>query len=254
MNKNSSKTIVILGMHRSGTSMVAGILARLGINMGNEISGKGLANPMGYYEDQKFKKLNDEILMLSGGSWDNPPDEESIFQQQKLINKEIQNLLNNKKGIWGWKDPRTSLTIELYLPYLKKVFFLICHRSSPAVAKSLKKRNNMSIEEGIKLREIYERRIEIFFSKYPNLKRLDLNYEEILSNPKKSINNIIKFLKIQITNKQFINAINFVLPNERLHNISKRMLLKRRIKFYSKHPWLIPKKIIDKILEKFLKK
>ena len=45
MNNSQSKTVIVLGMHRSGTSMVAGILNKLDINMGKKMIGKSASNP-----------------------------------------------------------------------------------------------------------------------------------------------------------------------------------------------------------------
>ena len=57
-----SKTIVILGMHKSGTSMVAGVLEKLGANMGKELLGPHWSNPLGHFENVKFVNLNERIL------------------------------------------------------------------------------------------------------------------------------------------------------------------------------------------------
>jgi len=60
---------------------------------------------------------------------------------------------------WGWKDPRTTLTIEAYLPYLIKPHFYACFRDPKDVAKSLEIRNNFPISKGIELAKIYNKRL-----------------------------------------------------------------------------------------------
>ena len=57
MNKEI-KTVVVLGMHRSGTSMTSAILEKLGINMGDETLGPLETNPIGHFEDRMFLELN----------------------------------------------------------------------------------------------------------------------------------------------------------------------------------------------------
>jgi hypothetical protein len=79
--KNTSETIVILGMHRSGTSTIARILASIGINMGERIMGANESNPFGHYENLDFVELNDEILINAGGSWKKPPPKNYNFRK-----------------------------------------------------------------------------------------------------------------------------------------------------------------------------
>src|SRR5690348_8758134 len=53
----SARPFIVAGMHRSGTSMVAGILAKGGIAMGRELLSGDAANPAGYFEDIAFLEL-----------------------------------------------------------------------------------------------------------------------------------------------------------------------------------------------------
>lgn len=216
-----SKTVVVLGMHRSGTSMIAGVLSKLGVNMGKNLLGKGLTNPLGHFEDQDFINLNVEILEAAGGSWDSPPARETILKQKDKFQNKIIDLVNNKPEIWGWKEPRTSLTIELYLPYLINPYFIVSYRNSQTVAESLKKRNQIRIERGLELKEIYEKRIKVFFDRFPDLSRLPLYYEEVTTDPEKWVNIIIDFLKLDVSEEERQKAVSFILPNEEVHRLAK---------------------------------
>lgn len=163
------KTLVVLGMHRSATSLTAKALANE-IDMGAEyrpISDQ----PAGNWENLEFIYLNDRILQRAGGSWDAPPDRLSILNagQSRSIQESIQNLVgdfNSRKKHWGWKDPRTSLTIELYLPYLIQPHFVCNFRSPYEVALSLQKRNGFSLEKGYNLAREYDKRIINFLKLY----------------------------------------------------------------------------------------
>ena len=115
---SENQNIIILGMHRSGTSLVAGILFRFGIFMGKNFLGIHASNPFGHFEDQNVIDLNDQILAAAGGSWKDPPGSEAILNQADKFRKEIISLIAAMpSGTWGWKDPRLSITIELFLPY-----------------------------------------------------------------------------------------------------------------------------------------
>ncbi|SDC82728.1 MULTISPECIES: sulfotransferase [unclassified Candidatus Frackibacter] len=224
MNKLESKTVVVLGMHRNGTSMTSGILSKLGIDMGRELIGKKVSNPLGHFEDKDFLDLNIKILKeAGGGSWDSTPAREDILDQKDNFQKEIKSLLKKKNesssNIWGWKDPRTSLTIDLYLPYLKNPYFLVCYRNSKTVAESLQRRNQMELEEGKKLKKTYDQRIGDFFKEYSDSPRLDLHYEAVTTEPKKWVRRIINFLDIQVSKQEEKEAIEFIMPNEAVRNL-----------------------------------
>jgi len=254
MNESKTKTVVILGMHRSGTSMIGGVLARLGINMGESFRDTRIvSNPLGFYEDTDFLNLNKEILYEAGGSWENPPKIEQIMSQQDKFKNKIQELFSNKTQFWGWKDPRTSLTIRLFLPFLSNPYFIVCYRDPNEVAKSLYKRSRMRYEEAIKLGNFYKTEIENFFKDFPELKKIRLNYHQIISNPRESIDNITKFLDIEVSKTQYEDAMHFILPKVKKNKIKRKMLTTHLIKRGLKNPWRIPKYIL-KNLRKLLQK
>lgn len=62
--------LVVLGMHRSGTSALAGMLARLGADLPARQMVPTPDNPKGYYEFDPLRLLNDRILASAGSSWD----------------------------------------------------------------------------------------------------------------------------------------------------------------------------------------
>ena len=70
-----ARVICTLGMHRSGTSLVARLLSLLGVHLGPDerVLTAGEDNPKGYWEHRSFVDLNDEILARFGGRWDQAP-------------------------------------------------------------------------------------------------------------------------------------------------------------------------------------
>jgi hypothetical protein len=166
--------MVILGMHRSATSLVAKGLNNE-IFMGDNLLKPRPCNPKGFFEERAFVKLNDRILLAAGGSWDNPPSREAILAQKPKFDDEIKALIHNavkkatQKGydFWGWKDPRTVLTIDLFLQYLPNPHFTVCYRQPIDVAKSLQARDpKMSIAKGIALTQEYNIRIQEFMARW----------------------------------------------------------------------------------------
>lgn len=157
---NTPKTFVVLGMHRSATSVTAQGLSHV-VNM-NPNGAQFADQPDGNWEDLDFVYLNEAILQAAGGSWDEPPSEEAILSiptQLKLAVKQLVYSRNNTYKHWGWKDPRTCLTYPIYQPYLRNPILVINWRDPTQVAESLKLRNGFSIEKGLELASIYNDRI-----------------------------------------------------------------------------------------------
>jgi hypothetical protein len=155
------RTYIVLGMHRSATSFLAKALAEQGVNMGRRLMPANKWNEHGYFENLDFVELNDLILKEAGGSWCNPPPNDEIIktgEKYKDLIKEV--IERNRTEMWGWKDPRTSLTLPAYLPYLSGDIYLICiFRNSVRVAESLRERDGFSMEKGIELAKKYNMRI-----------------------------------------------------------------------------------------------
>ncbi len=137
--------VVVIGMHRSGTSMLAGILDKLGVCMGpngesNERQAKH--NASGYYEDDDFLNLNERILTRSERGWADIPDPLRLgsacasFQGPAIELVQARMATNE---VWGWKDPRTCLTLPTYFGALDKDHALVVRmeRSKLAIVKSL---------------------------------------------------------------------------------------------------------------------
>ena len=164
------KTFIILGMHRSATSLVSEGFKRCGINMGDLLNDPEYPehNRMNW-EDPEFTNMNREILSLAGGHWDDPPSPDKIKTIGITLKNEIKALVSRKNapGVnWGWKDPRTTLTIDLYMPYLVKPHFYICFRDPADVAESLRIRNGFSFKKGRNLAIQYNNRLLDFMRRW----------------------------------------------------------------------------------------
>jgi len=243
---NEAKTVVVLGMHRSGTSMVGNVLRNLGIDMGKRLAKAKWTNPLGHFEDKDFVDLNSRILRLAGGSWDKPPDQDKIRKQQDAVKTEIVKLVQGRDSqVWGWKDPRTSLTMELYLPYLTNPYFIVCHRDIRAISRSLMRRDQLDLRSGERLTRIYEERVNDFFKRNPDLARLQLSYERSTVAPETAVKEIADFLGVKINDEVLEQAVKAILPHEKIMRISKWMRLKRLLKTARKDPLLFGRTIMD---------
>jgi hypothetical protein len=148
----TERTVVVLGMHRSGTSLVTRILNLLGVELGPEarLMHPGPDNPVGFWEHGEFVALNKKILSQLGGNWHEPPVFEPGWEVSpglsdlrgaalELIDREF-----GSAEIWGWKDPRTSLTVSFWQRLVPGMSYVICLRNPLDVAQSLSRRDGFS--------------------------------------------------------------------------------------------------------------
>lgn len=152
-----NKTFIILSMHRSASSLVARALHICGVHMGDRLL-KGLPdNPEGHYEDVDFIEKN--IELLGGDNWQNPDTVVQGGDTSDLIRKK-----NNKK-LWGFKDPRTALTIDKYYHQLDDPIIVALFRKPGLVGESLERRGDMDKERGARLARQYNKKIIDFLTK-----------------------------------------------------------------------------------------
>lgn len=156
----NQKVICVLGMHRSGTSLLTRILNLLGMDLGTAkvLTTEPVAdNPKGYWEHSGLTLVSDAILRRYGGSWDKPP----VFPQNWETDAALDDLRRRAEQIvhdqfaavalWGWKDPRTCLTLPFWQRLLPQMRYIVCLRDPVAVARSLERRDGLSTPESCRL-------------------------------------------------------------------------------------------------------
>jgi len=242
---NVQKIVIILGMHRSGTSMIGGILECLEVDLGDDQPGKQWSNPLGHFEDPDFLSLNKKILASAGGSWSNPPSYLDISNLKEEYYHDIQALIQERANKsantpWGWKDPRTSLTLDLFLPFLDQPYIIWCSRDPNAISQSLQKRNQIQPSISLDLTEYYNNQINEFMLRNPNLPILVVDYEGVIKDPEIWINKIVRHLGLRPDTDLINQAVNLVLAPGKLrrekwlvrvgHLITAPIRLLKRIK------------------------
>lgn len=153
--------LVVLGMHRSGTSAMAGMLARNGAGLPDNLMAPGADNPTGFWESADVADLNDEILARRDSHWDD------VFSgvSQALTNLEDPRLLDQAHALIEGhfdqaplivlKDPRVSVLSRFWHDALVasgyEPRYVIMVRHPLEVAGSLTTRNQFSREKGVLL-------------------------------------------------------------------------------------------------------
>lgn len=146
--------LVILGMHRSGTSLTTNWLQQCGLNIGNQLEGKNFSNPDGHFEDLDFLNLHEQILTSKEVPYhgtENPDDFIISNGQEKKIIQLIEN--KNTAKEWGWKDPRTCLFLNVYRKIIPEAKYLTILRPYTEIIDSLLRRKYTPIEKKIEKRK-----------------------------------------------------------------------------------------------------
>ncbi|MFQ5822881.1 MAG: sulfotransferase [bacterium] len=233
--------IIIIGMHRSGTSMITRILGELGLFLGKKKDKN--------QEARFFLNLNNWLLRQSGSSWDHPENIRYLLENieiRTLVVKYIDHLLKTPRVIsylgmrnylrfrnpfnlkipWGWKDPRNTYTLPLWVDLFPKAKVIHIYRNGVDVANSLMVRGMkelkivsrwmerlkwkhrfrnrpfpsivssvscLSLEEGFRLWEVYTKRADTYITSLPSDRALSIKYEDFLGEPSSFIKTLCEF-------------------------------------------------------------
>lgn len=164
--------LVVAGMHRSGTSLVASLAAAAGVDMGERLLRADPANPLGYFEDVSFLSLHQRMLadatpMDDGGhrDWGWTESERLDRQRFSLYREEAQTLVEVHRSTgrrWGWKDPRTTLALDFWDGLVEDARFLFVYRYPWDVADSMQR---LGAEVFLRNPE-YAYRIWVFYNRH----------------------------------------------------------------------------------------
>ena len=147
------RVVVVLGMHRSGTSLVAGCLQRLGVDFGPRLMPPNADNPRGYFEHNDVVNLHDRVLLALNRSWDETaPFPDGWWQDERLKSHHAEMLGILRRDFptapWGLKDPRLCRLLPwwetLWPETDSRPLFILVRRRPAEVAASLARREGMS--------------------------------------------------------------------------------------------------------------
>jgi hypothetical protein len=253
-----NEPIIIIGMHRSGTSMLTRFIEESGVFMGNPKN-------MGQNEEAFFfQKINEWILFQKGVTWDNVSNlsirsEFTDSNITRVITERLNSIhtfkflgiqkftknknLYNADFPWGWKDPKNTLTLDIWHRIFPNAKIIHIHRNPIDVANSLfireqkiensfkqtykLKRKELSllkrpcynqsvratsVEEGIKMWEEYIQLALDAKSKFKNFH--SISYEDFLDSPRQTLENLAVYLGMK-TDLELINSISSKLNSDR---------------------------------------
>ena len=158
MGKSLSRRVVsILGMHRSGTSCLAGTLQEAGLYLGDVIT-EAPHNSKGNRENRRIMDLHEEVLAYNGGRWDEPPERVVWSDEHRRRRDDIIGSYGDAR-VWGFKDPRTLVTLDFWREAVPDLTFVGTFRHPLLVAESLTRRNGATAEKWLALWLTYNERL-----------------------------------------------------------------------------------------------
>jgi hypothetical protein len=153
--------VAVLGMHRSGTSALVGSLQQRGLFLGAHNTANRY-NPRGNRENRRVVQLNEDVLRDSGGAWHDPP---AAVEWSPTRLAEAGRILAEYAGrpLWGFKDPRTLLTVEGWQRLVPDLRFAGIFRHPSRVARSLASRPQLPVRDPFGVWRVYnERLLELY--------------------------------------------------------------------------------------------
>lgn len=178
--------VIVLGMHRSGTSTVTRLINMMGAHVGSaeELIGSNHENPKGFWERRDVIDANEALLAEAGcnwytlGQWHHNDCETPAHFASQALQAQCQNVVNelNFYHHWVMKDPRLCHTLPFWLPLLKNPVLIIVYRYPLEIAQSLKKRNDFMFQHSLAIQEYATvgmlnaaRKLPHFFVRYSEL-------------------------------------------------------------------------------------
>lgn len=218
--------ILVLGMHRSGTSALTGTLNLLDVYLGSELLKPNAANPKGFFENYNFYEVNEELLRQCESSWD-----DLFYNEEKLLHIKETDALRDviKKEfaysrVFAIKDPRMIYLFPVYKRVLEEleidIKVILPFRNPLEVASSLHKRDSMSMEKGLLL-WAYNFLLAEYYSR--GTQRVFTDFDELVSDTRKVVYHISEGLGLDLKSKYEKNKeqiAKFLEPGLKHHNIS----------------------------------
>ncbi len=157
VNGGTSGPVCVLGFGRSGASLTVRLLHLLGVEIGppeDHLAPDEADDPRGYWEPRWMVELNDEILDKLGTVWWRPLPAASGWERSPdfdELRERARGLLKEKFGaapLWGWKDPRTTLTLPFWKELVPDAKYVICLRNPADAISSIQRRPDPELSLG----------------------------------------------------------------------------------------------------------
>ena len=218
--------LLALGMHRSGTSALTGVLAQLGVQLGRHLyAPQQGVNDKGFFEHSDITDCNDRILYRAGSAWDDIlplaegwQDDPGLDDHKARLRGHIRRDFS-KAALWALKDPRICRLLPLWQPLLREegidVRYLFIVRHPMEVAQSLARRDGFSTDKALLLWLDHNLQVERHTR---GQRRLVTGFDALLNDPIGQLQRLQARLALDLPIAQAGDAVGrFLSPQLRHH-------------------------------------
>lgn len=195
--------LVVLGMHRSGTSALAGVMGHMGCDLPKDLMAPAEMNAKGFFESDGITELNEELLASAGQTWFSfPPFPQEWFRSPKateFTERAAEQILDSfgRSHLYVVKDPRICRLLPLWLSALDRAGsdprFVCIHRNPLDVAASLQRWANYEPVYGMML---WLRHVLEAEAASRGIRRVFVSYEQLMSDWAGTVREIGKGLEL----------------------------------------------------------
>ncbi len=239
-NKPEKKLVVVLGSHRSGTSLLTAAVERIGACLGTKSEYVSDENPKGFFENEEIVNFNDRLLEFLGGRWDNP-----VFDGYQAIGlkdsseilpwiSEAEDIFLSHYGAHNFiviKDPRMCQLLPFWNEAFNRcgfnesnTYYAHIVRHPIEVAQSQHKRRKLD-PEFYSIGDNLIETVSLWFSlTYQSLRDIksDHNifflYADLVNEPKNQIVRLAKFLDVEYSRKEVADFCSDFVDNNLRRN------------------------------------
>ncbi|MEQ0777198.1 hypothetical protein ABLT15_33280 [Paraburkholderia tropica] len=196
--------VIVLGMHRSGTSVTTRLMETMGASFGDKLWPAGPDNPKGFFEDSDVIRLNIDLMEATGVDWQAlpPPDFSRLSAEQiEAFQQRALDLLQEKcaGGMLALKDPRIARLLPFWLPVLDRfdarVLYVVPFRHPLSVARSLEKRNQIPHSKSFML---WLAHVVPSLRSTEDRPRALLNYDRLMEAPREELHKLAHTLGLPL--------------------------------------------------------
>jgi len=273
----SLQPLILLGMHRSGTSLAVRLLGEMGLETGRWLSRDS--------EAVYFQRLNRRILSSVGASWTEVDPFVQAARSPEFVSAQVKRtrrdltpglpipffnpglvdffereqrpaFLAGTPPTWAWKDPRTTLTFPVWVQIFPQARWLYIVRNGIDVAISLHQRalrqnkklrnhlirfdfhpHTLDFDFCFRLWEAYVQFVLDFQHLIPADRLLQIRYEDLLADPRLCLQDIADFVEFPVSPENFERACSRV-NRSRLDNTSLANNYRDSIPRLAASPWM----------------
>ncbi len=187
--------VVVLGMHRSGTSALTRVVNLLGVPIGRagEVTNE-------HWESGALTNFQDGLLRALGGAWHDPPPLRPGWERHPRLLAHVASArrafhkVYGDLPLWVWKDPRTCLTLPFWRRVLRmRTLAIVVHRNPLEVWRSLEA-GDLRLSKPASL-ALWRRYNEALLANVAGLHALAVRYEDLVADPVSVAHVLRRFLR-----------------------------------------------------------